>query len=46
MVWNEFNHGLKPKDWLWYADDRRLMPLQADQPAAPSEILDVIRCSC
>ena len=26
MVWKEFNHDLKPKDWGWYADDGRLMP--------------------
>ena len=46
MVWKEFNHGLKPEDWGWYADDGRLMPLQIDQPAAPSETLNVICCSC
>ena len=34
MAWKEFNHDLKPKDWGWYADDGRLMPLQTDQPAA------------
>ena len=38
-------HGLKPEDWGWYADDGRLMPLQIDQPAAPSETLNVICCS-
>ena len=27
MMWTEFNHDLKPKDWGWYADDGRLMPL-------------------
>ena len=46
MVWKEFNHGLKPEDWGWYADDGRLMPLRIDQPAAPSETLNVICCSC
>ena len=46
MVWKEFNHDLKPKDWGWYTDDGRLMPLQTDQPAAQSEILNVICSSC
>ena len=40
MVWKEFNHDLKPKDWGWYTDDGRLMPLQTDQPAAQSEITE------
>ena len=46
MVWKEFNHDLKPKDWGWYADDGRLMPLQTDQPAAHVDILNIICCSC
>ena len=46
MVWKDFNHDLKPEDWGWYSHDGRLMPLQTDKPAAPSEILDVICCSC
>ena len=46
MVWKEFNNDLKPKDWGWYADDGRLMPLQTDQPAAQVDILNVICCSC
>ena len=46
MVWKDFNHDLKPEDWGWYVHDGRLLPLQTDKPAAPSEILDVICCSC
>ena len=40
-MWKEFNHGLKPEDWGWYADNGRFMPLKINQPAAPSEILNV-----
>ena len=46
MVWKDFKHDLKPEDWGWYVHDGRLLPLQTDKPAAPSEILDVICCSC
>ena len=46
MVWKDCNHDLKPEDWEWYTHDGKLMPLQTDKPAAPSEILDVICCSC
>ena len=46
LVWKDFNHALKPEDWGWYAHDGRLMPSQTDKPVAPSEILDVICCSC
>ena len=46
MAWKEFNYDLKPEDWGWYAHDGRLMPLQTDKPAAPSEILDIICYNC
>ena len=45
MVLKDFNHDLKPEDWGWYAHDGRLMAVQTDKPAAPSDILKVICCS-
>ena len=46
MVWKDFNHDLKPEDWGWYTHDGRLMLLQTNKPAARSEMLDVMCCSC
>ena len=37
---------MKPKDWGWQIVEGRYMPIHTNQPAAPSELLDVICCSC
>ncbi|XP_076040893.1 uncharacterized protein LOC143025304 [Oratosquilla oratoria] len=46
MEWKGTCVNMKPQDWGWHIVDRRYMPIQTDQPAAPPEILDVICCSC
>lgn len=46
MEWKGTCVNMKPQDWGWHIVERRCMPIQTDQPAAPPEILDVICCSC
>lgn len=46
MEWKRTCVNMKPQDWRWQIVDRRCMPIQTDQLAAPPEILDVICCNC
>ena len=46
MEWKGGSERMDPKDWGWHVLDGRFMPIMTDQPAAPPEILDVVRCSC
>ena len=46
MEWKGGSEHMDPKDWGWHVLDGRLMPIMTDQPVAPSELLDVVRCSC
>ena len=46
MEWKGASINMQPKDWGWHIVDGRCMPMQTDQPAAPSELLDVICCGC
>lgn len=46
MEWEGASRNMNPTDWGWRIVEGRCMPKQTDQPAAPSEVLDVICCSC
>jgi len=37
---------LVPTDWGWKEENGQLVPISTDLPAAPSEILHVVRCGC
>ena len=37
---------MKPEEWGWHIDNQKFIPIQMDQPAAPSKLLAVICCSC
>ncbi len=36
--------NLVPSDWGWYCDGGMYLPIQTNQPAAPSSLLDAILC--
>ncbi len=44
--WKGLADDLVPSDWGWYLDGGMYLPIQTDQPAAPSSLLEVIRCCC
>ena len=46
MEWKDACINMRPEDYGWNIVDGRYLPIQTDQPAAPSELLDVIYCSC
>jgi len=46
MEWKDACINMRPEDFGWNVADGRYLPIQTDQPAAPSELLDVICCSC
>ena len=46
MEWKDACINMRPEDFGWNVVDGRYLPIQTDQPAAPSELLDVICCSC
>ena len=37
---------MKPEEWGWRIVDDRYIPVATDLPAAPDEILNVVRCKC
>ena len=37
---------LKAEEWGWKLTDGRFSPILTDQPAAPDDILKIIRCKC
>ena len=38
--------SLGPRQWGWEVNNRMLLPMLTDLPAAPEELLTVIRCNC
>jgi len=46
MEWKGTAIDMKPEDWGWHVLDGRYLPIQTDQPAGPSELLDIICCRC
>ena len=46
MDWKGMARDMKPEEWGWHNDNQKFIPIQMDQPAAPSKLLDVICCSC
>jgi hypothetical protein len=46
MEWKGQNSDMKPEEWGWHIVEGKYMPIQTDQPAAPSHLLDVICCNC
>lgn len=37
---------LNPLEWGWEETDNMLLPVCCDEPAAPDELLNIIKCSC
>ena len=37
---------LKPEEWGWKLENDRYVPIMTDEPPAPSDIFNVIRCLC
>ena len=47
QAWENLNDAsLDPRQWGWEVDNRMLVPMLTDLPAAPEELLTVIRCNC
>ena len=46
MEWKDAYINMKPEDFWCNVADGRCLPIQTDQPATTSELLDVICCSC
>ena len=44
QCWIGAGDGLNPNDWGWYTLDIKLLPLKTKLPAAPEELLKMIRC--
>ena len=44
--WCHPNEILDPKEWGWKEVDGEFVPVTSDHPAAPPELLKIIRCSC
>ena len=38
--------SLGPEDWGWKKVENEVVPITTDLPAAPKDILQIIRCSC
>lgn len=37
---------LEPEDWGWELRDNQLLPVTTNQPPAPPDLLNMIRCNC
>ena len=46
QCWIGAGDGLNPNDLGWYTLDNKLLPLKSKRPAAPEELLKMIRCNC
>ena len=47
QAWENLNDAyLDPRQWGWKVDNHMLLPMLTDLPAAPEELLTVIRCNC
>jgi len=46
MEWKGRSINMKPEEWGWHMVDGQCLPIQTDQLAAPSKLLDVICCNC
>ena len=45
MDWKGMARDMKPEEWGWHIDNQKFIPIQMDQPASPSKLLDVICCN-
>lgn len=47
VEWKMLSHGaLIPTDWGWKCELNQYVPIMTDLPAAPDDILHVVRCGC
>ena len=44
--WTKPDNTLQPKDWGWSLVQNRLLPKKTDLPAAPDNLLKMVKCSC
>ena len=38
--------SLNPQDWDWKLSGQKYLPIATDLPAAPDDVLKVVRCQC
>lgn len=46
QVWKGEEDRVPPENWGWHVSDGKMMPIMTDLPAAPQELLEIIRCNC
>jgi len=47
VVWQKLScAALKPEEWGWEEQNGKLMPIMTDDPVAPDDVLNVVRCKC
>ena len=44
--WTSIDNTLQPKDWGWTLVQNKLLPTKTDLPAAPENLLKMVKCSC
>ena len=44
--WTKPDNTLQPKEWGWSLVQKRLPPKKTDLPAAPDNLLKMVKCSC
>lgn len=44
--WMGQRQDLKPEEWGWYIQGGQYLPVLSDKAAAPTELLEVVRCNC
>ena len=45
--WNTLRkNNLNPENWGWKVEGGSYVPIMTDEPPAPNDILNVIRCNC
>ena len=44
--WMGQRPNMNPEDWGWYLQGGRYLPILTQKEAAPSELLEVVRCNC
>ena len=37
---------MQPTEWGWCERDEQYVPIPTDKPAAPTTLLNVVRCNC
>ena len=47
VLWKSLMRSdISPVEWGWTVNENQYVPLSTDNPAAPDEVLNVVRCKC